>query len=104
MKLLHFVSSRLQSDVKSVSLAEQIAERCFERAWQRVAGEVQRMAPAEARGFVRARAADVLGDALGEQAETRDHERIYARAMNSIVRRVLDYSYEIQAADNRRAA
>lgn len=89
MMRFDFLGAGARRAAACTRLAEQVVEACFERAWQRVAGRAAAMSPAEARGFVRARTADVLRESIGARDECQRVPNIEAVAMQVMVHRVL---------------
>lgn len=66
---------RLRSSKKSPSqreleaLVRTLVDRCEPAVWERVHSRVMRMGPAEARGYIRARSADIVHDQVGRALE-----------------------------------
>lgn len=53
---------RVPSSREITSLVRTLIDRCEPAVWERVAGRAARMAPAEARGYIRARSAGIVRD------------------------------------------
>jgi hypothetical protein len=70
IRLLEMVA-RFRPDARMARLAERIADRCQAAVWERICRRAPGMAVAEARGYIRARAAAVVHaeveSALAEQ-------------------------------------
>ncbi len=78
----------------TAEVAESLIESCFQAVWQRVEQRVLEMPPAEAAGYVRARAALVIRRRLELIIAERgtaglNPARAYALASNSLVQRVV---------------
>jgi hypothetical protein len=88
--LLQILATKvLRRDNATNRLSERVIDRTIERIWEQVAVRVVDMAPAEARGYVRARAANLLLDALTIEYGARHQAAVYAPAMQTTIDRVL---------------
>ncbi|MEO8493938.1 MAG: hypothetical protein ABI614_02635 [Planctomycetota bacterium] len=95
MGLFQIIKRRWTSRTTLPQIADEIGDRCLESVWQRVQHQVAKLAPAEARGYIRARGIAVVEPQLAwaaEQHEVLEHLRphLYALAVESLIRRVQD--------------
>ncbi len=71
-------------------LTEQVVAACREQVWAKVAGRAGRLSPAEARGYVRARAAIAVREAVERTAEENQlSARLRARLAEQTLSRVV---------------
>jgi len=93
MGLFQLIKQRWTSQTSLSQIADEIAERCIETVWQRVQHQVATLAPAEARGYIRARGIAVVQPQLtsaAAQHEVLEHLRphLHTLAVESLIRRV----------------
>ncbi len=93
MGLFQLIKQRWTSQTTLPRIADEIADGCMEAVWQRVQHQVATLAPAEARGYIRARGIAVVQPQLTSAAarhEVLEHLRphLYALAVESLIRRV----------------
>ena len=93
MGLLQLIKQRWTSQTTLPQIADEIADGCVEAVWQRVQQQVSTLAPAEARGYIRARGTAVVQPRLASAAaqhEVSEHLRphLYALTVESLTRRV----------------
>jgi hypothetical protein len=103
------ITRRLDSEAGLPALADQIADYCFESVWQRVQGQLLGFAPSEARGYIRARASQVLrvqvrAAADRERMTTTQRTRLYTLTVNSTVQRIQSHARTITTLTTRRVA
>ncbi len=97
------MTSVFQRDTGSNQLRERVLDRAFERIWKQVVGRVLEMPAAEARGYVRARAAAIVRDALAAECGGRQ-AAVYAPVMDAAVQRVLARARTVRAQEALRRA
>ena len=91
-------------------LTKQIVERCETAVWARVRASATTMDPAQSRGYIRARAADIIRTeaetAVGDIVEANDSllERVVRNTSDVIVRRIMATIATQHPAVLRRAA
>ena len=76
-------------------LANRIATRSFNSVWQRVSGQCMRMCPAEARGYVRARAVPVVAREMQvakahQQYDSATRTQIFEASLQNVVLQTLE--------------
>ena len=103
------VMRRFDNEAGLPALAEQIADRCFEAVWQRVQSQLLSLAPTEARGYIRARASEVLRTQVSAAADrekltTTQRTTLYTLTANTIVQRVQLHARAITRQPTRRVA
>ena len=105
MNILQLLKSRLSRDISVAESAERIADASFELIWRHVQGRVLTLSPAEARGYVRARARGSLQRAVEEHPmPTGFKSLVFAQAMDKTLRRVATQTHAIQSSRPSRAA
>jgi len=109
MRFWDTVKRRVQPETTLIEVAEQLAERCFERVWQRVRGHLATLSAAEARGYIRARGILVLRPAVGEAVEQRSFSQaegaaLYALTVQAVSQRVQARCHAVDRTVRRRAA
>ena len=93
MGLFQAIVRFVRPEIELSTLADEIADRCFEACWQRVSGQILALAPAEARGYIRARGAMVLHRKIDLAADqhgilSAHRGQLYALATEAIIQRV----------------
>ena len=93
MGLFQVIKQRWTSQTKLPQIADEIAERCIDSVWQRVQHQVRKLAPAEARGYIRARGASVVQRHLvsaSTRHEVVEHLRphLHALTVEAVIQRV----------------
>ncbi|HRX79141.1 MAG: hypothetical protein H6821_13110 [Planctomycetaceae bacterium] len=93
MRLFQLIKQRWLSQNTLPQIADEIADRCVEAVWQRVEYQIGTLAPAEARGYIRARGVAVVQPelvVLSARHEVREHLRpqLHALALEAIIQRV----------------
>ena len=93
MGLFQVIKRRWTSHSRLPQIADEIAERCVNTVWQRVQPQVQKLAPAEARGYIRARGIAVVQPYLvtaSTRHEVREHLRpqLYALTVEAVIQRI----------------
>jgi len=93
MGLFQLIKQRWTSQTTLPQIADEIAEGCVEAVWQRVQHRAATLAPAEARGYIRARGIAVVQPQLisaAAQHEVLEHLRphLYALTVESLIRRI----------------
>lgn len=108
--ILKQLLKRFRSESKVNQLARDVAERCRHDVWDRVWRRVATMEAAEARGYVRARAAMVVSREVEWVAvqstnlsETR-RERLFDQALVCVTQLILAEARALQVAPARHAA
>lgn len=76
-------------------LANRIATRSFNSVWQRVAGQCMDMSPAEARGYIRVRAVQVVSREMlvakaHQQYDSSARDRLLELSLRSVVLQTLE--------------
>ena len=109
MGLFDQIVRRFDGEAALTKLADQIAERCFEAVWQTVQGQLLTLAPAEARGYIRARGSRVLRrqvDAVAnrESVTGTERSRLYSLTVNAMILRVQNHAQAVTRNATRRAA
>ena len=84
-------------------LANRIATRSFNSVWQRVSGTCMAMCPAEARGYVRVRAVQVVTREMQvakahRQYDSAAQEAIFESSLRKVVRQTLEKIRSIHLA------
>lgn len=103
------IMRRFDNEAGLPPLAEQIADRCFESVWQRVQGQLLGLAPNETRGYIRARASQLLRSQVSaaadrEKMSSTQRTTLYTLTVNSVVQRVQSHARAITSRPTRRAA
>lgn len=109
MGLWEQITRRFDTECALSKLADQIASRCFDVVWQRVQGQLLGLAPAEARGYIRARGSRAVQSQVQVTAD-RDglsrtqRTRLYTLTLNAVVQRVQSHARALETGLTRRAA
>ncbi len=93
MGLFQLIKRHWTSRSTLPQIADEIADGCVEAVWQRVQYHVGTLAPAEARGYIRARGVAVVQPQLAlvsTRHEVLEHLRpqLYALALEALIQRV----------------
>ncbi|MBI2480404.1 MAG: hypothetical protein HYV60_17740 [Planctomycetia bacterium] len=93
MGLFQIIKQRWSTRTSLAEIADEIADHCIDAVWQRVQYQVGTLAPAEARGYIRARGVAVVQPQLvlaSTRHEVLEHLRpqLYALALEAIIQRV----------------
>lgn len=93
MGLFQAIARLIRPEIELSALADEIADCTFEAAWQRVNGQILALAPAEARGYIRARGAILLQGKTVKVAEqygvlSIHRSQLYALATEALIQRV----------------
>ena len=93
MGLFQVIKQRWSSRTRLPQIADEIAERCIDAVWQRVQHQVGTLAPAEARGYIRARGVAIVQPRLvlaSTRHEIIEHLRpqLYALTVEAVIQRV----------------
>ena len=95
MGLFQRITRRWTSRTGLPQIADEIADRCSDAVWQRVQYQVGKLAPAEARGYIRARGVAVVQPLLlstSTRYEVLEHLRpqLHALTIEALIQRVQD--------------
>ena len=107
MGLLQSLENRLRQPEMLEQLSEQIASESFERVWRRVQDRVVAFSPAEARGYVRARARLVVEQAVLQASgdlSNAGRARLYVQSMDRLIRRVTNRVHATWSRQRRKQA
>ncbi len=93
MGLFQLIKQRWTAKSTLPQIADEIADGCVEAVWQRVQYHVGTLAPAEARGYIRARGIAVVQPQLAlisTRHEISEHLRpqLHALALEALIQRV----------------
>lgn len=93
MGLFQIIKQRWMSRNTLPQIADEIADRCVDAVWQRVEFQVGTLAPAEARGYIRARGVAIVHPQIvsaSAQHDVREHLRpqLHALTLEALTQRV----------------
>lgn len=93
MGLFQLIKQHWTSQSTLPQIADEVADQCVEAVWQRVQYQVGTLAPAEARGYIRARGVAVVQPRLisaSTRYEVLEHLRpqLHALALEALIQRV----------------
>lgn len=108
--ILQQVFERFRGEAKMHELVRDVAERCRHEVWERVWRRVPAMDTAEARGYVRARAAIVVSREVDWTAErtkwinSARQQRLFDAALARVTQLIVAEARAVHVAPVRRAA
>ncbi len=93
MGLFQQIMRRWNSAPDLSEIADQIADRSFDAVWHRVSRQILTLAPAQARGYIRARGVAVLHQQVAlslsqHRIDAESQPQLYALSVESLIRRV----------------
>ena len=96
-KLWDYVAVNLSRESQVIEVADRVVERVFDKAWSLLVGRILDLPVAEARGYVQARAAILLRDAVIAECSSSHDPAVYSCAMAMTVQRAIDRAHYLRA-------
>ncbi len=93
MGLFQAIKQHWSTQTTLPAIADEIAERCLDAVWNRVQFQVTTLAPAESRGYIRARGVAVVQRQLASDAARHDipgrlQPQLYAMTVEAVIQRI----------------
>ena len=93
MGLFQVLKQRWSSHTTLSEIADEIADRSIDAVWQRVQCQIVTLAPAESRGYVRARGVAIVHSQLAAAATRHEvvkqlRPRLYALTVEAVIQRI----------------
>lgn len=93
MGLLQVIKQRWNSHITLPEIADNVADQCIDAVWQRVQCQVASLAPAEARGYIRARGVAIVQPKLARESVEQEvveqlRPQLYALTVEAVIRQV----------------